>query len=105
VATKKRGPPWKHRIRTNETPTKKDNLKNNIYAKKNIKICHFINALGADENTLNDMTEDQIETYLYGAEILTEDRIPREQMDIRQHFPCKDKSELNPGEEVNQLTS
>jgi hypothetical protein len=49
------------------------------------------------------MTEDQLETYLYGAQIITDIKITTDQADIRQFFLRRNKAELDPGE--NDQTS
>jgi hypothetical protein len=48
--------------------------------------------------------EDQLKTNLYGVQMLTEHLAKPDREDIRQHFPCKDESELNPGEEEELKT-
>jgi hypothetical protein len=54
----------------------------------------------AQEDTLQDMMEDQLETYWYGAppaQLLTDFWTLTDHVDIRQFFVCKDKIELDPG--------
>jgi hypothetical protein len=52
----------------------------------------------APDNTLQGMTEDQLEAYLYGAQLLIDTQTTTDQADIRQYFLRKDKAELDPGE-------
>jgi hypothetical protein len=58
--------------------------------------------IDADEDILREMTEDQWETYRYGAQMLAEQPTNIAQEDIQQYIPRKEKSELDPGEKRKQ---
>jgi hypothetical protein len=47
--------------------------------------------INAPADTLQDMTADQLETYLYGAKLLTDTKIPTDHVDIQQFFYAKIK--------------
>jgi hypothetical protein len=58
--------------------------------------------INTGEENLRGMTEDQLEMYLYRAKMLTENLQATYYRDIRQYFPCKNKTELDPGEGTQQ---
>jgi hypothetical protein len=100
VVAKKRGSSWQNRWREIKNVNKK-NWSWKFHYKRNIKISkitkHILIEAGVD--CLRDLTEDQLETYLYGAQMLTEHQTPSDHINIRQYFLWKDKTDLDPSEE------
>jgi hypothetical protein len=53
--------------------------------------------IDADDETLEELTEGQLKSYLYGAKLLLKSHNKPRIKGIRKYFLCRDKSELDPG--------